>query len=361
MEDKAGKKMKKEIASCYVPNTVNNLYAYNVRRLLDEAGIKTVSVKKCIKNPMIFLKCQIFNFNWFEDTKSILDFYIKIVFVNILKIFKKKIIFTIHNKKPHNIKNVGLSYKMMRYMCRKSDMIIGHCTETREIILQICKEDCKKLSIIPHPNYIANYTIKIDDYRNRYGLDNKDLVFLFFGFVSPYKNIEMILDIFGEMTFEHVKLLVVGKCSDLGYEDILKRKAFKKKNIVMDFRYVPDHEVGAVYATSDIVILPYHKDSSLNSGAAILSFSLRKSIICPKIGMIKDISDQSILNTYDYKDETEHLIELKKCILKICHQFKEDPSSIERQGIKAYRYVKEFHSDRIVKDAYKKSYHRLID
>ena len=219
----------------------------------------------------------------------------------------------------------------------------------------------EKFQLVYHPNYIYNYKNEIkENYRVRLGIQSDDLVFLILGYISPYKNIEILIDIFSKVKDNNIKLLIAGKpCTD-EYKKELFEKINDNKNIITDFRYIPDEEIASYYNTSDIVILPYNQESSLNSGAIYLSFSLNKTVICPEIGTIKALIDDSFVYSYNYKNENEHKNMLDLIISKVHNDFKENPNIIREKGLQAYDYVSKYHSDNEISEKYRAIYRSLI-
>lgn len=353
--------MKGKIFSSFIPYRVNNPYAANVMRLIEKQGIEVLPIKKCICNPVLLFKSKIFNFNWFETLSNDREFYGKIILIRLLKLFRKKIIYTIHNKQPHNCKNEKLSLKLMCELAKSADVIVGLCPDTNEVIDKIGMEYNEKLIIVPHPNYIFNYPILTEEnYREKYHINENDIVFMFIGAVLPYKNIEMLIDIFKQVQNPMAKLLIVGRASDDVYRDSLSERARGVKNIICDFVYVPDEEIVNYYNTADIVILPYQKKSSLNSGAVYLSYSLKKTVICPDIGTMKSMLDTSFVYMYSYEDENQHMVQLNEAVSKAISDELTRPGTLKEYGCKAYEYIVNYHSDEAISEQYGVIYNNLI-
>jgi len=351
----------KKIISCYTPYVVNNLYATNVRWLLENQSIEALPIKKCLSNPLLFAKCKIYNFNWFEKVNSKKQFYLKCLLLDSLHFAGKKIIYTLHNKQPHNISDNDLSLKMMRKMCRRADAIVGLCPDTKDIVSSLDEAAVDKLKIVPHPNYIRNYDLsKTSNMRSKFGFLEDDMVFLFFGFVSPYKNIEMLIKTFNQIENPRIKLLIAGNPCDTAYKEQLLDLTEGILNIVCDFRYIADDEIVKYYNTADIVVLPYHKTSSLNSGAVYLSFSHKKTVICPDIGTIRALKDRSFVYDYTYLNESEHANQLNNVIMEACADYESDSSIFKVLGERAFKYIKEYHSDEIISEMYSKLYQSLL-
>jgi len=333
----------------------------NIRRLIQQQGYMTLPIRECLANPRTFLKCKVFNFNWYDSAATRFEYLRKKMLLGFLHMTGKKIIYTLHNKQPHNQTNSSYSVRLMKYMCRKADAIVGLCPDTQSVVRGIEPEALKKLRIIPHPSYIDNYDLsKMESLRERYKIADTDMVFLFIGSISPYKNVELLIDTFKKIKQDHIYLIIAGNPSNDEYRDELLKRISGAPNLLYDFRYIPDEEIEKFYNTADIVILPYHKTSSLNSGAVYLSFSLKKTVICPDIGTINALEDHSFVYDYHYDDEQEHAVQLETAIFRACADYENNPIIIREKGEHAYEYVATKHSDELISKLYGELYRDLI-
>lgn len=338
------------------------MYTDNVRRLLAEAGFPCYSIKSCLKNPALFAQCRIFNLNWFEKAENRKTYLAKLALLRMLKLSGKKIIYTLHNKRPHNTDVNDYSTKLMIRMCEASDAIVGLCRDTYSVVEDLSPESKEKVHIIPHPNYVYNYSaLPCQDYRKKYGFEEDSVVFLFLGFISPYKNVETLIETIKQIQNGKIKLLVAGRPCDEAYRAKLLALAGNDDNIVFDFRYIPDEEIASFYSTADIVVMPYQKTSSLNSGAVYLSFSLGKTVICPDIGTIKDLRSKDFVYDYTYETDEEHPQKLKEAISRAIYDFECDPTLVKQKGKKAFQYVSQEHSDDSIKELYSILYKRVLN
>lgn len=106
-------------------------------------------------------------------------------------------------------------------------------------------------------------------------------VLLFFGFVRPYKGLELLLR--SLTIFTGARLVVAGAiskaCRSLpDYADVIGLK-----NRVYWFdRYIEDNEVPAIFAATDLVALPYQ--NATQSGVANLAFAFNKPVVTTNVG-----------------------------------------------------------------------------
>ena len=352
--------------TCYMPFRSNNLYSDNIMHIIRNSGYEVLSIRQCIKNPLNFIGCKIFNLNWFENfnnhSSAYFQYVKKVLFIYFLKLFRKKLVYTLHNKQPHNMDNNTYAIKIMRLLMKKADTIVAMCMDTRLVVEEICPDCVNKICYVPHPNYINNYTSDAEnsrEQREKMGFEQGDCVFMILGFISPYKNVELLIDTICATNNPKIKLLIAGKVSDNEYKSKLENMIVGKNNIVADFRYIPDSEVGLYYSVADVIVLPYQKKSTLNSGAAYLSFSLKKTVICPCIGTINDLKQKDFVYSYNYDSEEQHKECLRETVDRVCKDFSDNADAIREKGEAAYEYVSMYHSDLLVQEKYSEIYSEL--
>ena len=301
---------------------------------------------------------EFFIFNWYESLyvnnllKQMHIFIKKYLKLILLKLKGKKIIWVVHNRVPHDIKRPLFSKLLMKYLAENSYKIIIHSNETKNVLKNfIDEEEINKKSVyVPHPNYIGAY--KENDINKEEKRDDI-LELLFIGGIKPYKNVDLLIEVFNELNLTNVKLKLCGKVINREYELYINKLINSNKNIETDFRFIEDDELNGLIEKSDMLVLPYDIKSSLNSGTIILAFSNKKTVLSPMIGTLKDFEDKDLFFGYEYADENTHKQELKKHILKIYEIYKFDKNSLSTMGYKCYQEVKEKNSINIVTDKFR--------
>lgn len=357
-----------DIITCYIPGYSGNQYSENIKRCLKKAGYHTVSFKRLVRSPGLFLRCRIFNFNWYENIDEQKNIWIqtgmKYMLVWILKLCRKKIVYTVHNRMPHNSAGPAHGTAVMKFMMKHADAVTGLCSETAKAVDEIYAGALEKLYIIPHPNYIRNYRLadekEIQKKREQYGFRKTDFVCLMLGFVSPYKNIELLAEAADRLKQTNIRLLIAGCTESDIYKKVLLSKLEQNKKISVDFRYIPDSEISSFYGAADIAVLPYKMESVLNSGAVYLSFSLARTVICPDIPTIQDIADKSFLYTYHYSSDEEHLDRLTEALSDAYRDFITDRAAFREKGKRAFAYAERFHSMEKITQMYQELYRELL-
>ena len=110
------------------------------------------------------------------------------------------------------------------------------------------------------------------------------LELLFFGFVRPYKGLDVLIDAMKILQNDDVFLSVVGEwwSPDRNLRDRIGR--LPKVEVVDG--YAPEEEAAAHFRRADVVVLPYR--SATGSGVIPLAYRYGKPVIASRVGGIPD-------------------------------------------------------------------------
>jgi len=331
--------MEKVIKIVLDPNTgKTNKYIDIIVEGLKGQNVEVYSFKAFFTNFRLFFAIKIFHLNWYENIDVTTDFIKKVSKLFLLKALGKKVIWTMHNRTPHSQDNIWMKKKLIYFLFKLSNQIIVHCQDSFEVIKEMGYSSCLKKTIyVPHPNYIAAYS---DNSLSEITTRQDDVLsLLFVGAIKPYKNIELLIDVFKSLNVD-CQLFIHGKCNSSSYASKLRDYAFGYKNINLALDFIPDNEIASLILKSDLLILPYDLRSSLNSGSVILAFSYGRSVICPKIGTINDYKHvDNLMFSYAYKDELSHFDNLKAKIIQAYNLKKKSPTALYTYGDKLKREV----------------------
>lgn len=285
---------------------------------IDNVKIEQLSFRK----PNKIKNADLFWLNWYEDLGSgtfqiLKNFIIKILYFRVMEKAKGAIVVVMHNKCSHDLQG-GISRYFMKFILRHSDKIVILCDESISVIEQIIKEDISyKIIKIPHPAYhvIPKTIPEVATY---------PFIVLFFGLLRPYKNIEILLKI--AKLHPHLEFIIAGKPIHREYAQklTLNIEANCLKNVQLILGYISEDELDRLIQKASIMALPYHLESSLNSGAAIYAFSKGINVVMPRIGTIKEIDKNNLTFSYEYATEDDHVDKLEKKILEAYSLYRND-------------------------------------
>jgi glycosyltransferase involved in cell wall biosynthesis len=149
----------------------------------------------------------------------------------------------------------------------------------------------QRTHIIPHGN--SGWLLKHfpqdhdgDALRRRYGLKPGQPLVLFFGLLAPSKGLQDLVEAFALVRrVSDAKLLIAGyptKHFDMGE---LGQKIAELKladDVVLDTRYIPLEEIGALMGLATVAVYPYR--SSTQSGALQVAYTFGRPVIATYVG-----------------------------------------------------------------------------
>lgn len=323
----------------FEPNqSKSNAYVNIIRESVYRLGITSYSINSVFKNWSQWTEVSVVHLNWFENVNGVGDFLKKLIKLLAFVIWGKHIVWTFHNKKPHNQSYEKLSRFVMYLLANLSKYIVIHSRVSEGILVEYYGEKIRsKIKYIPHPNYIGVY----GENEVKEVIPQSPLSLIFFGAVKPYKNIELLIDAIQSFDKNSVELTIAGNPFSKEYKQNLENRAQAYPNIHLQLQFISDEQIGELFSGYDLVVLPYSIESSLNSGSVLLAFSYGKTVICPNIGTISDFPDSENIVVYDYDTSENHLPGLKNAIAKAIALKKTDDRIFEKMGQKMFHEVKE--------------------
>jgi beta-1,4-mannosyltransferase len=325
-----------------------NLYPRIFTKYLSASGLKIFDLKECLNNINVLRSIDVFHFNWFENIngktrgKIFIDFCLRVSFILFLRLLGIKIVYTIHNKVPHDENGRYLKAKVIALLVKLSDIIIIHNLASLQVAEQYGLKSLRKVRYLKHPNYVGLYGPVLNPKKKE-----KKLNLLFIGAVKPYKNLELLIDVVKSFNGE-VNLKIAGKPMTKEYGSSLIEASADMPYIKLDLKFIEDPDLPHYIADSDLLVLPYDIKSSLNSGTVILAFSYKRSVICPLIGTMADMHNIENTFHYQYSTKSEHYDQLRRQIRKGIGMYNENPLSILELGENAFQDVLRNNSINIV-------------
>lgn len=280
------------------PGGYSNPYSSNVKKAWTKYGEVLENnetpvipaVKGLMKN---CCKADLFLLNWIEGIANhrggfVQYFLAKLCFL-IIRIRRKKIVWTLHNIHPHGGVNT-YSKKMSSYLYSHVDMIIAHSKDAQEYAEK--KAKCP-VYYVCHPFNTFNLTVSVKE---------KTQDVLIWGTIYSYKGVPQFLE---EVNSRNVFLTIriVGTCSDKNILDEIEKCVKDNQYISFENRRPDFDELTQLIASSKYVLFPYIGGSVSSSGALMDTTAMGGIAMGPNVGAFKDLSKEGICVTYnDYDD-----------------------------------------------------------
>ena len=224
-----------------------------------------------------------------------------------LKASAKRTLITIHCVRPSQFSARGdIDEKYAKRIADIADGVIVHL-DSQKAILERLGIPSKKIHIIPHGTAVSNADKKIS--RLRLKLPEKGQIITAFGFINPFKDLDVSIEVLKEIREEvgDVYLFIAGGLSHDAtkkakeYVELIRKKIEEHDltdKVIFPNRFFPNEEIPYIFGASDVVLFThYHEDRSV-SGSIHLAIGAKKPVIAyriPKFEVVKNISDELLI------------------------------------------------------------------
>ena len=220
-----------------------------------------------------------------------------------------KVLFICHNVIPHDVGRIHLL--LVKALLRKGDFAIVHSEQERRLVQAAAPR--VKVNKHVHPIYdffaagsaSSDHELSLQDSRTNLRISKDKLVLLFFGFVRPYKGLDLLIQAMPAIRdCLDAYLLIVGEFWEgrSRFDEMIAERGLAENVRIVD-RYVPDNEVGLYFSAADVVVLPYRE--ATQSGVVQIAYAFRKPVITTDVGGLPEVVEDGRTGYVVPKDSPE--------------------------------------------------------
>jgi glycosyltransferase involved in cell wall biosynthesis len=181
---------------------------------------------------------------------------------------------------------------LFRVINRKTKKIIVHSLHAKKLLISNFPFiSGKKIVIIPYGTYL-NSAIKseIHSIRKEKHLSDKDIIFLYVGFIKHSKGILETIEAFKSLTSKKIKLYLIGKCID---QDLLIYFKKIEDSRIIYLGSLNNTQLHSWLSTADVII-NFRKDSVGETSSSVMNaLNFGKPILGSNIGSNPEILGRS--------------------------------------------------------------------
>ncbi|HHJ18938.1 MAG TPA: glycosyltransferase [Gammaproteobacteria bacterium] len=189
-----------------------------------------------------------------------------------------EVVFFCHNVVEHE--SAAWKTFLTRKVLKEGMRFVVHTREDKSNLLALLPY--ADVTIFPHPIY-EQFPEPRGVLKRRAGLE-----LLFFGFVRPYKGLDILIDAMRDLHDQDIYLTIAGEF--WGGEEETRREIVQsglKDKIEIRSEYLPEQEVAELFHRADIVVLPYR--TATGSGIVPLAYHYIKPVIVTQVGGLPDV------------------------------------------------------------------------
>lgn len=239
---------------------------------------------------------------------------------------KAKILWTVHNKLPHNCENPTLELSCRKALAAYVDIIIVHSLHAKRMAVALYDADPDKVKIVRHGLYEPSleHPKKLENFIAPFR-QSRSVVVSLLGDLKPYKNTQFFYEVvknFNNLSAHFdiaIQLVIAGKPYTPDEDKFFLAESIKYSWLYYHNKRLTDSELSSLVHSSDFVAIPYN---TLTSGMAVNVISHKKLIIAPFSDFNAEYFGQTGSVFYSNTDD------LMDKLLAIC-QHKKQKSNLE--------------------------------
>jgi beta-1,4-mannosyltransferase len=191
-----------------------------------------------------------------------------------------RLVWTMHQVYPHETMSRRLDRTATRALGRLAHLVVTHDQETAARARATLGHRLGEIEIVPHGSYIGVYPPgrPKEIVRAELGISNDAFVFLCFGHLREYKDVDILLDAFGSASLPPAALVIAGptiRAKKLKL--LLDERAAADPRVRLLLRFVPVEQVNELFESCDVAVLP--RGDGGTSGSLVLALSLATPVI----------------------------------------------------------------------------------
>jgi glycosyltransferase involved in cell wall biosynthesis len=214
------------------------------------------------------------------------------------KLLGKRVVFTAHNVNAakRDKKDSLLNRLTLRAQYHLADHIFVHTEKMKDELRNELGVTGKKVTVIPFGinNAVPNTHLTAEEAKRQLGLKNHEKAILFFGRITPYKGLEVLIPAFRQVlaNSEDYRLIIAGRLDAQSGERYWKRiretllKDGKEGAVIQRTEFITDEQTEVYFKAADVLVLPYKE--IYQSGVLFLGHSFGLPVIATDVGSLKD-------------------------------------------------------------------------
>jgi beta-1,4-mannosyltransferase len=312
------------IATPMDSNKKSNPYNFLLYKEISEQGF-FVNENWNLKN---LIKSNIWHVHWPESFLTVrgifgclIRFSMLMLKILLAKIFRMKIIWTVHNVQPHESYHSFISNIFYKYFPRFCDGFIFLSESSLKEAESGWSYNLPKdrIRVIFHGHYkdVMPYLLEKSNAKKKLNISIYKHVYLFFGLIREYKNVPHLISEYISINMESSCLCIVGSTNhSKELSERIENISRGHDNIIINDNFVDDRELQLWLSASDVIVLPFTKIT--NSGSVLYALSAEKHVIAPKIGALKEIKKRvgGCLHLYEGSFKGKYMLNIDNYTFK---------------------------------------------
>lgn len=281
------------------------------------------------------------------------------------KLLGKRVVLTVHNvnTEKRDNKDSALNRFTLRIQYRLADHLFVHTEKMKQELIGEFGVQAPRISVIPLGinNFAPQTDLTPAEAKRQLGIRQDEKAILFFGRITPYKGLEILVEAFQKSLppADKYRLMIAGRpeeATEATYWGPIRevlREDVHKGRVLLRAEHIPDAETELYFKAADVLVLPYR--NIYQSGILFLGYSFGLPTLAANVGSLKD---EMIEGRTGLLFKPEDPADLAKAIEKYFASDLYRDLGLRRQEIRDY--ARQGHDWNIVGQATLDAYSRLL-
>jgi beta-1,4-mannosyltransferase len=202
-----------------------------------------------------------------------------------------RVVWTVHEVYPHEKAGRRIDQVGGFVLAKCSSLLLAHDLATASSAEQAFRLRSGTVQIVPHASYDGYYAPGRDraTVRRALGLRDDAFVFLSFGHIRAYKDLDLLVSAFSDLKIPDVALVIAGLVMDDHSAEVIERVAASDPRVHTELRFIPDDEVAELFGACDAVVIS--RGDGGTSGALVLALSLGIPAVAADAQTYRELTD----------------------------------------------------------------------
>lgn len=211
----------------------------------------------------------------------------------------KKILYTVHNIRPHAYPPLvphSLWDQRARQACKGCDALFVHTPGLREELSNFLGAPHPPIEVVPHGVWTVRQPLAIPSLDERLGWKR----LLFFGTIRRNKGLDLLFR--AAELLPGFSLTIAGMPREAEYfrgEVLPQIKRLRDSGVAVELldEFIPDEQVGPLFARHSAIVLPYTQEFTAQSGIVFVALVHELPVVASEVGGLRDLFDEFRIGT----------------------------------------------------------------
>jgi glycosyltransferase involved in cell wall biosynthesis len=259
------------------------------------------------------------------------------------RILGYRLVWTIHQVFPHESVDRVLERRAARLLWRACDLVVAHDRWTAAHARSELGKRPEPVVIVPHGSYIGVYPEgrPRSEVRGELGLRQDSFVFLCFGELRAYKEIDLVLAAFAPVSLPNVRLVVAGNAKTPTVGSAVRAASANDSRVLVLLGFLPEERVAELFHACDAAVIA--RGDGGTSGSLVLALSMGLPVIAADVETTRELTREGEAG---WLFRPHDVVSLRA----VLNRAGADRSEARTRGLRAYELAEELEWAGIARD-----------